>query len=196
MNKGGCKVGKKSDLGGCKIGKKNPPAKKKPKFKVKAPAVAPVKKKPKFKVKPAVVAPVKKKPKFKVKPENIILGEPMLSQIKLISLKEYRGGLKTAGFRGDGLTEAQARLSKGNMGSFVLLDTKTGKIYNNKSDYKKKEVAGETRIVKYKKPGGSRATKREGLKIEALGSDGEFVKTPGTGYNYSWIGNMYESRNV
>ena len=69
MNKGGCKVGKKSDLGGCKIGKKNPPAKKKPKFKVKAPAPAPapIKKKPKFKVKPAVAEPVKKKPKFKVK---------------------------------------------------------------------------------------------------------------------------------
>ena len=190
MNKGGCKVGKKSELGGCKVGKKNPtPAKKKPKFKVK-PAVA------KAKAPAPAPGPVKKKPKFKVKPENIILGEPMLSQIKLISLKEYRGGLKTAGFRGDGLTEAQARLSKGNMGSVVLLDTKTGKIYNNKSDYKNKKVAGETRIVKYKKPGGSRATKREGLKIEALGSDGEFVKTPGTGYNYSWIGNMYESRNV
>ena len=192
MNKGGCKVGKKSDLGGCKIGKKNPtPAKKKPKFKVK-PAVAAPAKAP---AKAPAPAPAKKKPKFKVKPENIILGEPMLSQIKLISLKEYRGGLKTAGFRGDGLTEAQARLSEGNRGSVVLLDTKTGKIYNNKSDYKKKKVAGETRIVKYKKPGGSRATKREGLKIEALGSDGEFVKTPGP-YNYSWIGNMYESRNV
>ena len=57
MNKGGCKVGKKSDLGGCKIGKKNPPAKKKPKFKVKAPVPAPAKKKPKFKVK----APAKPK---------------------------------------------------------------------------------------------------------------------------------------
>ena len=122
MNKGGCKVGKKSDLGGCKIGKKNPPAKKKPKFKVKPAVAEPVKKKPKFKVKPAVVAPIKKKPKFKVKapakPKKLVSDEKMARmQRKVAILNRKEVALKKKKARETGntakkLTEEKAPAPK------------------------------------------------------------------------------------
>ena len=127
MNKGGCKVGKKSDLGGCKVGKKNPtPAKKKPKFKVKAPVPAPAKKKPKFKVKPVVAAPVKKKPKFKVKapaPKKPTAKE--VSEAKLPKIK--KGEIQTELMGQFGLTNKQAN-SMSALKLFGLLSPEVKKI--------------------------------------------------------------------
>lgn len=181
MDKGGCKVGKKSDKGGCKTGKKKMETKDKPKPKRKLIVRNPGK-------------PIDMTPKKKA-PTHVILGKEVPTNIKLVSLKEYRGGVKDDGKQfsdGGNLTPSEKRATQGNRGSFVLLDETSGKVYDNMTDYKKNKVSGETQIIKYKKPGGSRATKREGIKIGIL----EFVKTPRTGYNYSWIGNMYQSRNV
>ena len=110
MNKGGCKIGKKSELGGCKIGKKNPPAKKKPKFKVKAPAPAPVKKKPKFNVK----APAPKKPT----PKEV-------SEAKLPKIK--KGEIQTELMGQFGLTNKQAN-SMSALKLFGLLSPEVKKI--------------------------------------------------------------------
>ena len=110
MNKGGCKIGKKSELGGCKIGKKNPPAKKKPKFNVKAPAPAPVKKKPKFKVK----APAPKKPT----PKEV-------SEAKLPKIK--KGEIQTELMGQFGLTNKQAN-SMSALKLFGLLSPEVKKI--------------------------------------------------------------------
>ena len=110
MNKGGCKVGKKSELGGCKVGKKNPPAKKKPKFKVKPAVAEPVKKKPKFKVK----APAPKKPT----PKEV-------SEAKLPKIK--KGEIQTELMGQFGLTNKQAN-SMSALKLFGLLSPEVKKI--------------------------------------------------------------------
>ena len=133
MNKGGCKIGKKSDLGGCKIGKKNPKPeikittfKKKPKFKVKPAVVAPVKKKPKFKVKAPAPAPVKKKPKFKVKAPAPKKPTPKeVSEAKLPKIK--KGEIQTELMGQFGLTNKQAN-SMSALKLFGLLSPEVKKI--------------------------------------------------------------------
>jgi hypothetical protein len=61
VDKGGCKIGKKSDKGGCKIGKKKIETEKKKKFKVKNPG------------KPLVVKPKPKEMEEKPKPKKKVL---------------------------------------------------------------------------------------------------------------------------
>jgi len=70
VDKGGCKVGKKSDKGGCKIGKKKEEKPKPKKFKVRNPGKPIVVPKPKAKPKPKMEAKPKKKLVLKKKPKT------------------------------------------------------------------------------------------------------------------------------
>jgi len=189
VDKGGCKVGKKSDKGGCKEGKKKE-EKPKPKKKLV------LRKKPKVEEKPKMEAKPKKKlvlkPKKKKEPTHIVMGREVPLHIKLAGVKDYRGGVKgTKGGIGEGanLSDAQKRASKGNSGSFVVIDTKTGKVYDSLSDYNKGKVSGEEKTdIKYK------GRKRSGIRIEGVG---DFIKAPVGGdpsYAFIWIGDMFNSR--
>ena len=113
-------------------------------------------------------------------PTHTLVGKDFPLSVKLVSLKDYRHGIResvprSGWYSGDAgsLTKHQKSLTRGNDGSFVLLDTKTGNFYDSSEDYKKGKISGAKK--------GRNRLKLEGYSIE-------FVKTRGSRYDYDYEG--------
>ena len=77
---------------------------------------------------------------------HVVLGKEVPINIRLAGVSDYRGGIKDDGKQfseGGSLTTAQKRATQGTRGSFVIIDDKTGKVYDSLSDYNKGKVSGE-----------------------------------------------------
>ena len=137
VDKGGCKVGKKSDKGGCKEGKKKEEPKPKKKLVLR--------KKPKVEEKPKMEAKPKKKV-FKVRnPGNPIGAKPKL---KTVSLRLYGGGMPMkSGFE--------------RRGTDVFINREIGRVFSSQKRVNENRPDGN--IVKIKMGRGKKA--KEGILI-------------------------------
>ena len=123
---------------------------------------------------------------------HIVLGQEVPLNIRLAGVSDYRGGIKDDGKQfseGGSLTTAQKRATQGTRGSFVIIDDKSGKVYDSLKDLDKGKDSGEAvSNIKYKR------RRRPGIRIQGVG---DFVKAPLGGdpsYAFNWIGDMYNSR--
>jgi len=127
MDKGGCKIGKKSDKGGCKVGKKKV-------FKVRNPGKPTEKAKPKMEEKPKP----KKKIKFNVKPKVEEKPKPK-KKIKLVVRKKAPPKV-----------EEKPKKKKGNQGRF--LEKGSAKFYKDNVARLTAEITARSKTPDLAKP--------------------------------------------